>query len=80
MRIENDWTKGHGFNERKKDENETNQKQRKNVTRERQYGIGKQKCPEDTRLCHLWLINYGERTSTSTFALDYPLLWPSCHV
>ena len=39
------------------------------------------KRPEDTSSRHLWLINYyGERTSTSTLALGYPLLGPSRHV
>ena len=36
--------------------------------------------PEDTSSRHLWLVNEGERTSTSPFALGYPLLGPSRHV
>ena len=36
--------------------------------------------PEDTNLRHLWLNNYGERTSTSPLALVYPLFGPSCYV
>ena len=31
---------------------------------------------EDTSSRHLWLVNKGERTSTSPLALDYPLLGP----
>ena len=31
---------------------------------------------EDTNLRHLWLVNKGERTSTSPLALGYPLLGP----
>ena len=46
------------------------------------YGIGKQnnELPEDTSSRHLCLINYDERTSTSTLTLSYPLLGPSRHV
>ena len=36
--------------------------------------------PEDTSSRHLWLIKYGERTSTSPLALGYPLRGPSRHV
>ena len=45
-----------------------------------EYGTCKQKRPKSTSSCHLWLINHGERTSTSTIALGYPLLGPSRHV
>ena len=38
------------------------------------------KRPEDTSSRYLWLVNYGERTSTSPLALGYPLLGPSRHV
>ena len=40
----------------------------------------KTKRPEDTTSRHLWLINYGERTSTSTLALGYSLPGYSRHV
>ena len=30
--------------------------------------------PEDTSSRHLWLVNYGQRTSPNTIALGYPLL------
>ena len=56
------------LNKKKKDENET--KTKKSNARERQHDTR----PEDTISRHLWLINYGERTGTSTFALVYPLL------
>ena len=56
-------------------------KTNKPSARERQYGIGKQKKrPEDTIFRYLWLINYGERTSSSTLALGHPLLSRSRHV
>ena len=51
-------------------------KQNKRNARERQYDIR----PEDTSSRHLWLINYGEGTSTSPLALGYPLLGPSHYV
>ena len=35
------------------------------------------KRPENTSSPHLWLVNKGERTSSSTLALGYPLLGPS---
>ena len=38
------------------------------------------KLPEDTSSRHLWLVNKGERTSTSPLALGYPLLGPSRRV
>ena len=38
------------------------------------------KRPEDTSSRHLWLVNKGERTSTSPLALGYPLLGSSRHV
>ena len=43
---------------------------------ERQHDIRR----EDTSSRHLWLINYGERTSTSPLALSYPLLGSSCYI
>ena len=55
----------------KKNENET--KQNKRNTRERQQHDIR---PEDTGSHHTWLINYGERNSTSPLALGYPLLGP----
>ena len=40
----------------------------------------KHKRPEDTSSRDLlWLINYGERTSSSTLALGYPLFGPSLY-
>ena len=38
------------------------------------------KRPEETSSRHLWLVNKGERTSTSPLALGYPLLGPFRHV
>ena len=35
---------------------------------------------EDTSSRHLWLVNKGERTSTSPLALGYPLIGPSRQV
>ena len=52
----------------KKNENETKQNKRNII--ERQHDIR----PEDTSLRHLWLVNYGNQTSTSPLALGYPLL------
>ena len=40
----------------------------------------KTKRPEDTNSRHLWVINYGERASTSTLAFDYHLVGLSRHV
>ena len=61
-----------------KDENEA---KHKSNTRERRHGIYLQtKRPEDESSRHLWLVNKGERTSTSPLALGYPLLSPSRHV
>ena len=48
----------------KTDENETNQNTTKKYTSWRR----------------LWLINFREQTSTSTFSLSYPLFCPSRHV
>ena len=63
--------------ETKKDEDSGNEtKQNKRNTRERQHDIRL----EDTSSRHLWLINYGERTSTSLLALGFTLLGPSRHV
>ena len=62
------------FSQIKKYEKET--KQYKRNARETQHNIR----PEDTSSRHLWLINYGERTSTSPLPLGYPLLGPSRHV
>ena len=55
-------------------DNETRQNKRN--TKERQHDIRL----EDTSSRHLWLINYGERTSTGPLALGYPLLGCSRHV
>ena len=53
--------------ERKKDAGSVDKtKQNKRNTRERQHEIRL----EDISLCHLWLINYGEYTSTSPLTLE----------
>ena len=59
----------------KKTKRKRNKKNKCN-TRERQRGIR----PEDTSSSHMWLVNYGERTSTNLLALGYPFLGPSRHV
>ena len=51
-------------------------KQNNRNTREGQHDIRL----EDTSSRQLWLINYGERTTTSPLALGYPLLGSSLHV
>ena len=63
-RTKNDWTTGHGFCESKNTKTKQNKRKRS----------------EDTNSRHLWLPNYGNRTSTGSLALGYPLLGPSRHV
>ena len=69
--------KGRGFNESIK----TKTKQNKtNIPPEKDVMTLQTKRPEGTSSRHLWLVNKGERTSTSPLALGYPLLGPSGHV
>ena len=81
-RTKNDWTRDRRFNESKKTETNKiiyiyiyiyicNARERKAKWHRRR---------NDTNSHHLWLINYGERTSTSTLSSGYPLLGPSGHV
>ena len=54
-----------------KNENETKQNKyntKDNMERKRKKRL------EDTRSRHLWLINYGDRTSTNALGLGYPVL------
>ena len=71
--IEGRLNEGPRLQRKHKDENE--EKQNKVDTRERQDDIH----PEHTSSRHLWLVNKGERTSTSPLPLGY-LLDPSRHV
>ena len=71
--------KGRGFiNEGIETKNEA--KQNKRYTREKTPWHLQTKPPEDTSLRHLWIVNKGERTSTSPLALGYPLYGSSRHV
>ena len=72
LHIEGRLNEGPRLQRKHKDENKA--KQNKGNTRERRHGIYLQ-----TRH-HLWLVDKGERTSTSPLALGYPLLGPSRHV
>ena len=49
-------------------------KQNKRNTREKTSWHLQTKRPEDTSSRHLWLVNKGERTSTSPLALGYSLV------
>ena len=49
-------------------------KNKKNVTPEKGNMASVNKTPVDASSRHLSLINYGERTGTSTLALGYPAL------
>ena len=65
----------------RKHRDKTEAKQNKRNTRETLHVISKPRRPEGTSSRHyLWLVNKGERTSTSLLALGYPLLGPSRHV
>ena len=70
---------GRGFNESIKTKTKQN---RTNVTPEKDVMTSNLQTtrPEGTSSRHLWLVNKGERTSTSPLALGYPLLGPSRHV
>ena len=58
-----------------------NKKNKTNVTPEKDVMTSAyQSFPEDTSSLHLWLVNKGERTSTSPLALGYALLGSSRHV
>ena len=82
MHIEEELNEGRGFNESKPNRNEKNEQNIKRNARDEKNGIGKQnkKHPKDTSSRLLRLVNYGERTSTSTLALGYPLLGPPRHI
>ena len=60
-----------------KDENEA--RQNRHNARKRRHDICKPNA-QRTQVRALWLVNKGERTSTSPLALGYPLLGPSRHV
>ena len=71
------------FNQSKKEENKQNKNKKEKITERQRKAIWHQqtkKRPEDISTRYLWLVNYGERTSTSTLALGYPLLGPCCLV
>ena len=80
LHIEGQLNEGPRLQRKHKDENEA--KQNKCNSRERRHDICKSnaKHPEDTSSRYMWLVNKGERTSTSPLALGYPLLGPSRHV
>ena len=65
---------------KKKKETKNEAKQNKGNTREKTSWHLQTKRAEDTSSRHLWLVNKGERTSTSPLALGCPLLGPSRHV
>ena len=73
LHIEGRLNQGPRLQRKHKDENEATQNQHN--TRERRHDIYLQtKRPEGTSSRHLWLVDKGERTSTSPLALGYPLL------
>ena len=78
LHIEGRMNEGPRLQRKHEDENEA--KQNKCNTRERRNGICKPNAREDTSSRHLWLVNKGERTSTSPLALGYPPLGSSRHV
>ena len=64
-----------GLRLQRKHKDEKRGKTKKRNTREKKTSRHLQtKRPEDTSLRHLWLVNKGERNSTSPLALSYPLL------
>ena len=67
---------------KQKEEKRNRTKEGKKTTPEKgEMASASKKCPEDTSSSHLWLINYGERTSTSEHAclgLSSSWFFPSC--